>query len=242
MKILGSALWTDPTLATEPTLTGAWFAAPPAGAWGAFVQRYRANFGTDPPRLASLAYDAVNMATALAEANALNDVGITRPEGFPGIDGTFRFRADGQVERNLDIIEVQPTGLRRQGPGAHDLPAAAGVVAAFTTSSRAGWRMADSPRRAAAVILIAAIVAADGSRACRAARAWPCHARRGPNFVGKWELLDPWVNGENWKSTKSPAVATAWPSSIVASTWTGKAIEENARGSPQPLSPGMFFT
>ena len=23
-KILGSALWTDPTLATEPTLTGAW--------------------------------------------------------------------------------------------------------------------------------------------------------------------------------------------------------------------------
>ena len=46
MKILGSALWTDPTLANEPTLTGAWFAAPPAGAWTAFAQRYRASFGT----------------------------------------------------------------------------------------------------------------------------------------------------------------------------------------------------
>ena len=34
VKILGSALWTDPTLANEPTLAGAWFAAPPAGAWG----------------------------------------------------------------------------------------------------------------------------------------------------------------------------------------------------------------
>ena len=66
VKILGSALWTDPTLATEPTLAGAWFAAPPAGAWTAFAQRYRATFGTDPPRLASLAYDAVNMARARA--------------------------------------------------------------------------------------------------------------------------------------------------------------------------------
>ena len=122
VKILGSALWTDPTLATEPTLTGAWFAAPPAGAWTAFAQRYRASFGTDPPRLASLAYDAVNMATVLAKANALNDVGITRPEGFPGIDGPFRFRADGQVERNLDIIEVQPTGFVVKDPAPTTFP------------------------------------------------------------------------------------------------------------------------
>jgi ABC-type branched-subunit amino acid transport system substrate-binding protein len=122
VKILGSALWTDPTLATEPTLTGAWFAAPPAGAWGAFVQRYNANFGTDPPRLASLAYDAVTMATTLAATNALNDAGITRPEGFPGIDGPFRFRADGQVERNLDIIEVQPMGFTVKDPAPTTFP------------------------------------------------------------------------------------------------------------------------
>jgi ABC-type branched-subunit amino acid transport system substrate-binding protein len=111
VKVLGSALWTDPSLASEPTLTGAWFATPSADGWGAFVQRYRAAYGSDPPRLASLAYDAVAMTAELAKANQLNDGGITRPEGFTGVDGPFRFNTDGQVQRNLDIIEVQPTGF-----------------------------------------------------------------------------------------------------------------------------------
>jgi branched-chain amino acid transport system substrate-binding protein len=122
VKVLGSALWTDPTLASETTLTGAWFAAPPAQGWTNFAQRYRASFGADPPRLASLAYDAVSMASALAKINELNDAGLTRPEGFTGIDGPFRFRADGQIERNLDIIEVQPTGFVVKDPAPTAFP------------------------------------------------------------------------------------------------------------------------
>jgi branched-chain amino acid transport system substrate-binding protein len=126
VRVLGSALWTDPTLANEPTLAGAWFAAPPAKAWADFARRYHASFGADPPRLASLAYDAVSMATALAKINQLNDAGITRPEGFTGIDGPFRFRPDGQVERNLDIIEVQPTGFVVKDPAPTTFPAPQG--------------------------------------------------------------------------------------------------------------------
>lgn len=122
VKVLGSALWTDPTLASETTLAGAWFAAPPAQAWADFAQRYRASFGADPPRLASLAYDAVSMASALAKINQLDDAGLTRPEGFTGIDGTFRFRPDGQVERNFDIIEVQPTGFVVKDPAPTTFP------------------------------------------------------------------------------------------------------------------------
>ena len=122
VKVLGSALWTDPTLASEPTLSGAWFATPSADGWGAFVQRYHAAFGTDPPRLASLAYDAVAMTTVLAKANQLNDGGITRPEGFTGVDGPFRFNANGLVERNLDIIEVQPTGFTVKDPAPKTFP------------------------------------------------------------------------------------------------------------------------
>ena len=126
VKVLGSALWTDPTLASEPTLSGAWFASPSADGWGAFVQRYHAAYGTDPPRLASLAYDAVAMTTVLAKANQLNDGGITRPEGFTGVDGPFRFNADGQVERNLDIIEVQPTGFTVKDAAPKTFPAPQG--------------------------------------------------------------------------------------------------------------------
>lgn len=122
VKVLGSALWTDATLANEPTLTGAWFAAPPADGWAAFAGRYRAAFGSDPPRLASLAYDAVSMATTLAKAQALSDAGITRPEGFAGVDGPFRFRPDGLVERNLDIVEVQPTGFVVKDPAPKTFP------------------------------------------------------------------------------------------------------------------------
>ncbi len=119
IKLLGSALWTDPSLATEPALLGAWFAAPSAAAWTGFSQRYRAAYASDPPRLASLAYDAMTMAATLAKTGAntgtnagnFADSVLTRSDGFTGIDGAFRFRPDGLVERNLDIVEVRTTGF-----------------------------------------------------------------------------------------------------------------------------------
>ena len=122
VKILGSSLWNDPTLASEPTLVGAWFAAPPPDAWTDFAQRYRGAFGSDPPRLSSIAYDAVTMATTLAKDKQLEEAGITRPEGFTGVDGPFRFRTDGQVERNFDIIEVQSSGFVVKDPAPKSFP------------------------------------------------------------------------------------------------------------------------
>ncbi len=126
VKVLGSALWTDPKLAGEPTLAGAWFAAPSNELWASFAQRYRTTYGAEPPRLASLAYDAVSMAAVLAKTQALNDAGITRPEGFTGIDGPFRFGTDGVVQRNLDILEVQPTGFAVKDPAPKTFPAPQG--------------------------------------------------------------------------------------------------------------------
>jgi ABC-type branched-subunit amino acid transport system substrate-binding protein len=110
MRVLGSALWNDPSLAQQPALVGAWFATPPNAAWDAFQQRYRANYGVPAPRLASIAYDATALAIALAAAgdgpNFHVDV-LTQPGGFSGIDGIFRFRPDGGVERGLSIMELQ---------------------------------------------------------------------------------------------------------------------------------------
>ena len=35
---------------------------------------------------------------------------LTNPSGFAGIDGLFRFRADGTNERGLAVMRVTPTG------------------------------------------------------------------------------------------------------------------------------------
>lgn len=120
IKLLGSTLWSDPNLASEPALIGAWFAAPSATAWAGFSQRYHATNGADPPRLASIAYDAMTMAATLAKKGDFSDGALTRSDGFSGIDGAFRFRPDGMVERNLDIVEIRTSGFVVKDPAPRD--------------------------------------------------------------------------------------------------------------------------
>src|SRR3546814_8176611 len=59
VRFLGTSLWEDPQLLSEPTLQGAWFPAPPPDLWNSFRERYEQSFGSMPPRVASLAYDAL---------------------------------------------------------------------------------------------------------------------------------------------------------------------------------------
>jgi len=123
VKYLGSALWDDPLIGTEPNLIGAWFPAPPPAAWELFRQRYAQAYGSEPLRVAGLGYDGVALAATLVrnarqgmvtEATAspgqwigLDRNSITSPSGFAGVDGIFRFQDDGRVERGLAIVEVQ---------------------------------------------------------------------------------------------------------------------------------------
>jgi len=60
------------------------------------------------------------MATSLAKANDFSDAILSRPDGFTGVDGAFRFGTDGKVQRNLDIVEVQPTGFVVKDPAPKD--------------------------------------------------------------------------------------------------------------------------
>jgi len=41
---------------------------------------------------------------------------MTNPSGFEGLDGLFRLRANGLVERGLAVLEVAPTGARVVDP------------------------------------------------------------------------------------------------------------------------------
>ncbi len=109
VQILGTGLWNDARVLKLPALQGAWFSAPENGGFNAFAQRYRAKFGSDPTRLATLSYDAVSLAAALARsqgAQRFSESTLTNPSGFNGADGIFRFSADGQVERGLSILQI----------------------------------------------------------------------------------------------------------------------------------------
>lgn len=114
VKRLGTGLWDDPGLAAEPALDGAWFAAPSPVQRQGFEGRYRDLFGSRPLRLASLAYDATALTAVLAK-NSYSRTGrtsfereaIVNPNGFAGIDGIFRFRPDGLVERGLAVLEFR---------------------------------------------------------------------------------------------------------------------------------------
>jgi branched-chain amino acid transport system substrate-binding protein len=116
IRLLGTALWSgEAELGREPTLVGAWIAAPPPDTQAAFADRFTRLYGRAPPRLAGLAYDAVALAAVLAKApepQRFRVEQILNPSGFAGYEGVFRFRRDGVGERALAVIEVESRGTR----------------------------------------------------------------------------------------------------------------------------------
>lgn len=116
VKFLGTGQWNDPRTGREPTMSGGWFAAPEPAKWERFSQAYASTYGETPPRIASLSYDAVSLAAALAKqppGQRFAQTVLTNPSGFNGIDGIFRFRANGLNDRGLAIHEVVNGGGSR---------------------------------------------------------------------------------------------------------------------------------
>jgi ABC-type branched-subunit amino acid transport system substrate-binding protein len=113
IQLLGTGLWDNPRVFASPTLQGGLFAAPDAAGFRSFSTRYRTKYGAEPVRTATLAYDAVALVAALARtqgAQRFSPEVLTNPSGFAGIDGLFRFRADGTNERGLAVLRVGPSG------------------------------------------------------------------------------------------------------------------------------------
>jgi ABC-type branched-subunit amino acid transport system substrate-binding protein len=109
LQILGTGLWNDSRVLGLPALQGAWFASPENAGFVGFAQRYRAKFGSDPMRVATLAYDSVSLSAALARtqgARGFSDEVLTNPAGFNGADGVFRFKGDGGNERGLSVLQI----------------------------------------------------------------------------------------------------------------------------------------
>ena len=119
VQLIGTGLWDDPKIFADASLQGAWFAAPDPAGYRAFAGRYRAKFGQDPVRTATLAYDAVSLVAALVKTQGAQRFApeiLTNPSGFSGVDGIFRFRADGTNQRGLAVLRVAPGGPQVVSP------------------------------------------------------------------------------------------------------------------------------
>src|SRR5215471_12779513 len=113
VQLLGTGLWDDPRIFSTPALDGGWYAAPESAGFRNFSGRYRARYGQDPVRTATLAYDAVALVAALVKTQGVqrfSETVLTNPSGFAGIDGVFRFRPEGTNERGLAVLRVAPSG------------------------------------------------------------------------------------------------------------------------------------
>jgi len=114
VRFLGTGLWDDPSLSTEPALVGGWYAGPAPEGFAEFARRFEQGFGRRPPRLASLAYDATALVGILARKTdtptPFDDAGLANPDGFAGYDGIFRFQTSGLVQRGLAVLEIQRRG------------------------------------------------------------------------------------------------------------------------------------
>jgi hypothetical protein len=108
-QLLGAGVWNDAHVLRLPQMQGAWFAAPDNTGFNALAQRYKAKFNSEPTRLATLAYDAVTLAGALARGTGpdpFSAQALTSVSGFNGADGVFRFLPNGANERGLAVMEI----------------------------------------------------------------------------------------------------------------------------------------
>ncbi|NEW87014.1 penicillin-binding protein activator [Rhodopseudomonas sp. WA056] len=115
VQLLGTGLWDNPRVFSTPALQGGLFAAPDPSGFRAFSGRYRTRYGQDPVRTATLAYDGVALVAALSRTQGpqrFSSETLTNPSGFAGIDGLFRFRADGTNERGLAVMKVATGGAQ----------------------------------------------------------------------------------------------------------------------------------
>lgn len=113
LQLLGTGLWDDPRIFSAAALDGGWYVAPESTGFRNFSGRYRARYGQDPVRTATLAYDAVALVAALVKTQGsqrFSEQVLTNASGFAGIDGVFRFRPEGLNERGLAVLRVTPSG------------------------------------------------------------------------------------------------------------------------------------
>lgn len=110
-QFLGTGLWFDDSLTREPALTNGWFPGPDKASVDQFKASYQSAYDREPGRLASITYDAVRLAGAIAETKGDHTLirrdWLTDKRGFKGANGLFRLNEDGLAEYALAIYQMK---------------------------------------------------------------------------------------------------------------------------------------
>ncbi|MEN3975388.1 penicillin-binding protein activator [Emcibacter sp. SYSU 3D8] len=126
VQFLGTGLWDDASLKTEPALAGALYAGPSPETGVTFSNHYGRVYGGTAPRVSSIAYDAVALVAALKKMHPdrpFTTASLTDAKGFAGIDGVFRFNREGVAERGLAVIQITPSGMTAVDPAPQEFSA-----------------------------------------------------------------------------------------------------------------------
>ena len=115
-QILGTELWSgESAVSAAPALAGAWFAAVSDQRWRQFTDSYRNRFGAAPYRIATLGYDSVLLTLKVARewrpGTIFPTARLFDKDGYLGLDGAFRFRSNGAIERALEVRQVRSGGV-----------------------------------------------------------------------------------------------------------------------------------
>jgi ABC-type branched-subunit amino acid transport system substrate-binding protein len=123
VKYLGLGQWNSSATLQEPALQGGWFPAPDPNRLDSFSRLYAARHGAQPPFVAVLGYDAVQVAgQLLAEARRngsftpFGRAELTRAEGFQGALGPLRFEQNGLNQRAMAVLRVGARGFEVLDP------------------------------------------------------------------------------------------------------------------------------
>lgn len=120
-RILGTELWSgESVIATTPALRGALFSTVSDTRFRQFAESYKSRFGAQPYRIATLGYDSVLLTIRLARdwkpGTTLPTNRLAGGTAFLGVDGAFRFRPNGVIERALEVREVRAGGVTVVSP------------------------------------------------------------------------------------------------------------------------------
>ena len=108
IQYLGNSVWNKDSIIKEPGLNNSLFTSLNRESAENFKQEYLEMFNQKPHPIASLAYDAVGLVISLNEnKKPLNASSLTSKNGFIGINGTFRFLLNGNIERKPSIYRVK---------------------------------------------------------------------------------------------------------------------------------------
>ncbi len=109
VMVLGTGVWNQPAIFKIAQFQNAVFPAPESAGFNSFAQRYKAKFGQNPIRIATLGFDATALVAALTKTqgqNRFQENTLTNSSGFSGQDGVFRFRSDGTNDRALAVFQI----------------------------------------------------------------------------------------------------------------------------------------